>query len=176
MNGTFKSHWNLFLVIISRLEIAPFCHNISSKFWSEQKSTWWPWHLLLGIAQSHTMKSLAHLVLGLFGQDYDISLRLGCHYKGIPCKKLGKPPEIAIFGRFHLIMCILITKLNVTIPVLFKTSFKYRFHPTCTPYPTPLGPPPLSNPSCPHPLAPVLQPLPQEFGPPAKSKSVIKNS
>ena len=33
---TFKSHWNLFLVIISRLQMASFCYNIGLKFWSEQ--------------------------------------------------------------------------------------------------------------------------------------------
>ena len=47
--------------------------------------------LLLGIAQSHAVKSLAHLVFRLFGQDYDVSSRLWCHYKGIP-SKIGESP------------------------------------------------------------------------------------
>ena len=98
-----------------------------------------------------SVKSLAHLVFRLFGWDYDVSARLWCHYKGIPCQKLGKPPKNCDFGQFCLVMCIPITKLNVTIPVLFKTSIKASPHPLSSPpspphhqppFPTLLAPPP----------------------------------
>ena len=52
---------------------------------------------------------------------------------------------------------------RVTIPVLFKTSFKYRFHPLAPLLPNPLAPPPLPHPSCPHSLAPFHNPFPQQF-------------
>ena len=64
---------------------------------------------------------------------------------------------------------------NVQV-VLLKTSLKYRFHPL-SPFISPLLPHLLGPSVLPLPLAPFLQPLPQQFGPPhAKSKSVIKSS
>ena len=82
---------------------------------------------------------------------------------GIPCQNLGKLPENRNFGRFRPVMCMPINKLNVMIPVLLKTSFKYRFHPPCPPYPTPFP-----HPSCSHPLAPFHNPFPQQFCPPCQ--------
>ena len=85
---------------------------------------------------------------------------------GFP-QKLGIPLEKRDFGRFRLVMCIPITELNDTIPVLFKTSIKASPHP--------LSPPP-SPPPSPHPPSPTLlaptplpfsaTPSPQQFAPP----------
>ena len=48
----------------------------------------------------------------MFFRDYDVIIRGYPQNTGIPCD----------FGRFHIVKCLTITKLNVTIPVLFKTS------------------------------------------------------
>ena len=74
-----------------------------------------------------------------FLRDYDVII-------GDSCQNLGKPPENRDFGQFRLVMCIPITKLNVTIAVLFKTSIKacphplphHPPHPHHYPTPTPL--------------------------------------
>ena len=63
------------------------------------------------------------------------------------------PPKLRIprdFGWFHLVKCITITKLNVTIPVLFKTSIKASPHPP--------SPPPFPPQSLPHPYSPTSLP------------------
>ena len=116
---------------------------------------------------------LKSLTFSFFRWDYDVSARLWCHYMGIPCQNWGNPLKIAIFCRFHLVMCIPITKLNVTIPVLLKTSFKYRFHLPCFP----LTPLPCPTP-CPTPLAltllpPFCNPFPWQFYPPWFSDFII---
>ena len=111
--------------------------------------------LLPGMVQSSRVKSLTIS----FRSENVMFSEIMMSLQGNSLQNWGFP---TIFGRFRLIKCIPITKLNVTIPVLFKTSFKYRFHPPCPPLPHP----PWPNPSCPHLLAPVPQPLPQEFGPP----------
>ena len=94
---------------------------------------------------------------------------MSLHGDSLP--KLGKPLEIANFSRFRLVMCIPITKVNVTIPVLFKTLINASphplpHHPPYPPYPNPLPPPFLAPPPC-----PFLQPLPPIICPPNKSKS-----
>ena len=47
--------------------------------------------LLVDIAQSHTVKSLAHLVFGLFGRDYDDFRECDVIIMGIP-PKIGDSP------------------------------------------------------------------------------------
>ena len=49
----------------------------------------------------------------MFFQDYDVITR----------EFPREPPEKCDFSQFRLVMCILITKINVMIPVLLKTSF-----------------------------------------------------
>ena len=158
---TFKSHWNLFLVIISRLEMASFCYNISLKFWSERFKM--AVLLLPGVVPSNTEFS-RNLI---FRQDCDVFARIWCHYMGIPCQNWGNPLEIAIFSRFHLVMCIPITKLYLMTAVLLKTSLKYRFHPLA-PLPHPPCPSPLAPPHLPPPLALFPQPFSRQFGPPCQ--------
>ena len=121
---------------------------------------WQPWHLL------PPGKSLAHLIFGLFWWDYDVLARLWCHYRGIP-QKSGIPHD---FSWFHLVMCIPITKLNVTIPVLLKTSFKYRFHPLGPPLPHPLSPTLLAH----TPLPLSTTPSPNNCPPPTKVNRQLK--
>ena len=104
----------------------------------------------------------AYSVFGLLEWDYDMFSRIWCHYSGIPCQNWGNHLEIAIFGRFCLIMCMPITKFNVMTPVLLKTSIK------AFPHPLPHHPP--------HPLGPILYPTPcplpkpflQHFAPPCQ--------
>ena len=86
---------------------------------------WQPWHLL------PPGKSLAILFRV---REHDVFARLWCHLTGIP-PKLGIPHD---FGQFCLVKCITITKLNVTIPVLFKTSIKAFPHPPSPPPPHPI--------------------------------------
>ena len=90
-----------------------------------------------GVVQYHEISRTSRFrtFLGeimMFLWDYDVITG------GFP-KKLGISCD---FGPFCLVKCIPINKLNVTIPVLLKTSFKYRFHP--------LGP------HLPHPPSPTL--------------------
>ena len=117
---------------------------------------------LPGIAQQITAEISRNL----------ISQMRSCHFseimmslQGNSLPKLGKPTEIAIFGQFHLVMCMPITKLNVMIPVLLKTSFKYRFHPLGPPLPHPLGPPPCATPLVPTPLPLSATPSPDNLDP-----------
>ena len=83
--------------------------------------------------------------------------------QGDSLKNQGFP---AISFQFRIGTCIPTPESELTIPVLFKTSFKYRFHP---PWP-PLTPPPLPHPLVPPLLAlppcPFLQPLPPTIWPP----------
>ena len=125
----------------------------------------WPPFFLLGIAQSSQPKSL---VFSFSERERDIFARIWCHYQGFPAKIWGNPPQNRHFGRFRPIMCMPINKLNVMIPVLLKTSFKYRFHPPC-----PL-PHPFPHPSCSHPLAPFCNPFPQQFTPLPKVNRQLK--
>ena len=164
---TSKYHHNQFISQIFNENMLPLFQKLSLKSLSEQNIKMVAMALLLIITQSHTVKSLAHLIFRLFGWDYDVSARLWCHYMGIPCQNWGNPLKIAIFSQFHLVICILITKLNVTIPVLFKTSFKYRFHPLA-PLAPPLAPPPLPHSSCLHPLPPFHNPFPDNLAPPCQ--------
>ena len=98
------------------------------------------WRLLLDCTIPG-MKSLAHLVFRLFGRDYDVSARL-MSLQGISLPKIGEPPKNCDFARFHLVICILITKLNVTIPVLFKISIKASAHHPPHPHHCPTSTPP----------------------------------
>ena len=115
------------------------------------------------------LKSLAHLIFALargenmtFLRDYDVIT-----WDSLP--KMGKPPRNRVFGRCHPVMCMPITKLNVTISVLFKTSSKYKSHPfTKPPLAHPPWPNPFPHPSCPHPLAPFHNPFTQQFVPPCQ--------
>ena len=106
---------------------------------------WQPWHLL------PPGKSLT---ISFRIWEHDVFARLWCHNMGIPCQKQGNPLKIVIFGRFRLVMCITTTKLNVTIPVLFKTSIKASLHPLShhPPHPnhclTPTPPPSLPTAIC----------------------------
>ena len=50
----------------------PLLQKLSLKSLSEQNIKMVAMALLLGITQSHTVKSLTHLVFRLFGQDYDV--------------------------------------------------------------------------------------------------------
>ena len=131
----------------------------------------WPPGFFLGWC--NRMKSLA---FSFSERECDVFLRLWCHYMGIPCQNWGNPLKIMIFGRFRLIMCIQITKLNVTIPVLLK---KFRLKPLPTPFShhpphpiiapppshTPLAPPPSHTPLA-LPPCPFLQPFPLTILPP----------
>ena len=102
----------------------------------------------------HNKSWLKSLTFSFFGWDYDIFLRMWCHYMGIPCQNWETPQN----HDFQPISSHNVHADNQMIPVLLKTSFKYRSQP--------LTPPPLAHPSCPQPLAPFLQPLPQQFGSP----------
>ena len=116
---------------------------------------------------NHIQWNLSHISFSDFsGRDYDVFSRTWCHYTGIPCQNWGNPLKNAIFGRFRLVMCMPITELNDTIPVLFKTSIKASPHPLTPPLPHPPYPIPLPQPFLPHPFAPFCNPLPQQFGPP----------
>ena len=97
------------------------------------------------------LKSLAFSFSGenvTFLRDYDVITRNSLWNWGIP--------------RFRSGTCVPIPYLEQTIPVLFKTSFKYRFHP---PYPTSLTPPPLPHPLPPPFLPPPPCPFPQPVPP-----------
>ena len=102
----------------------------------------------------------------MFLRDYDVITQ------GFP-QNWGFP---MILFQFRIGTCIPTPESELTIPVLFKTSFKYRFLPPCPPLLHPPYPTPLPHPSCPNPLAPFRNPFPQQCVPPAKSKSAIKNS
>ena len=68
--------------------------------------------------------------------------------------------------RFRIGTCVLTPESELTIPVLFKTSFKYRFLPPLPPlYSTPL-PHSLAPPFLPPPPCPFLQPLAPTMCPP----------
>ena len=74
----------------------------------------------------------------------------------------------------RLLLYIVLLPLKFSIlmfNVLLKTLLKYRFHPLGPPYPTP-SPTLLA----PNPLPLSATPSPNNFAPPAKSKSAIKNS
>ena len=117
-----------------------------------------------GHCTTSRMKSLA---FSFSERERDVFARLWCHYKGIS-SKIGESSENRDFSWFRLVKCIPITKLNVTIPVLFKTLIKASPHPFSHHPPHPITPPPLPHPSCPHPLAPFCNPFPQQFGPPCQ--------
>ena len=68
---------------------------------------------------------------------------------------MGIPPKMGESLWFCSGTCIPIPYSELTIPVLFKTWLKYRFHPLC---------PPLPHPPCPTLLAP--NPLPLSTTPP----------
>ena len=122
---TFKSHWILFILKFLAWNIQPLSQKMHLKIRSEPhiwKIKMADLLLLLGIAQSHTSEISCILVFRVFSARlWRIFENVMSLQWGFP-PKLGNPPENAIFGRFRLVMCIPITKLNVTIPVLFKTS------------------------------------------------------
>ena len=103
-----------------------------------------------------------------FLREYDVII-------GDSLPKFGETPWKL---RFQPISSRNVHPDNQTIPVLLRTSFKYRFHPPCSPpYSTPL-PHPLTQPFLAPTPCPFLQPLPPTIFAPstAKSKSPIKNS
>ena len=67
-----------------------------------------------------SVKSLTHLVFGLFGVRTWRFCEIMMSFDGNIPPKSGIPHD---FGWFHLVMCIPIIKINVTIPVLLKTLF-----------------------------------------------------
>ena len=139
---TSKYHHNKFISQIFNENMLPLLQKLNLKSLSEQ-TRWLPFFLM---GWCNTTKSLA---ISFSEQERDVFVRLWCHLMGIPPKS-GIPHD---FGRFRLVKCITITKLNVTIPVLFKTSIKASSHPS--------SPPPSSPPSLPHPYTP--HPYPQQY-------------
>ena len=118
---------------------------------------------------------ISHLLI--FGARTWHFCKIMMSLQGNSLQKLGNPPKNRDFGWFHLVKCIPITKLNVTIPVLFKTSIKASPHPLSLPPSRPLSP----HLACPTLLAPTPLALStmhshNNSAPPAKSKSAIKNS
>ena len=133
--------------------------------------------LLLGIAQSHTVKSPAHLIFGLFGRDYDVFSENVMSLQGDSPKKSGIPLKNCDFRP------ILSRKmLNDNQTQCNNTCFvqKFDLKPLPTPSPPPSPPPSPHLPSttllAPTPLPLSTTPSANNLPPPAKSKSAIKNS
>ena len=132
---TSKYHHNEFISQIFNENMPPLLQKLSLKYLSEPTySDFQDGHsFFLWVLHNHHQNhgwnlSQSHFSnkIMMFFWDYDVIT-------------MGIPHD---FGRFRIVMCIPITKLNVTIPVLLKTSFKYRFHPFHPPYPPFLPPPP----------------------------------
>ena len=115
---TFKDHCNKFPTQISSRNSQPFLQKLQLKSLSEHIKM--AASLLPGMVQSSQVKSLAHLVFRLFGARTWCFCEIMMSFDGDTPQKLGIPCN---FGRFCLVMCIPITKINVTIPVLLKILF-----------------------------------------------------
>ena len=160
---TYKYHHNVFISQIVKENMLSLLQKLNLKSLSEPKTMKSRWlTFFLGWCNTEFSRNLVSGEIMTYFRERDVITT------GIPQNR-GFP---MISFWFRIGTWVPTPESELTIPVLFKTSFKYRFHPLAPPYPTPLPPPFLPPLPC-----PFLQPLPPTIcPPPTKSKLAIKNS
>ena len=152
-----SNHSEICSFLIFWLEI--WCHYLGKCIWKFEvsKNQHGSHDTFFLVLHNHIQWNLSHSRFQTF------RVRLWCILKNVMSLQWGFP-KMGESLQFHSGTCILTPYLELTIPVLLKTSFKYRFHPlaplTPPPYLILLAPPFLPPPPCPfpQPLLPTIWP------------------